>query len=66
MEIHEKIRSLREKKGISQRDAAQLAGITFQKWNELERGRVNQSRGMTVKMLRKIAHALGVKPGDLL
>lgn len=66
MEIHEKIQSVRKKKGMTQAEAARRAGITYQKWNDIERGRVNQSRGMTVKMLRKIARALGVEPGELL
>jgi transcriptional regulator with XRE-family HTH domain len=60
----EKIRTLREKLGISQQDAADRAGLgTRQRWSNLEAGRFPNIELVT---LERIAKALGVKARDLL
>jgi transcriptional regulator with XRE-family HTH domain len=60
----EKIRSLREKRGLTQEAAAELAGLkNRQYWNNIETGqRVN----VTIDTLEKVAKALGCKAKDLL
>lgn len=63
MEIGEKIRKLRIAKGITQAELARRAGWMPQRLNHLERGRRTD---LHVSTLRKIAAALGVKPGELL
>lgn len=62
---HAKVKALRIKHGLSQGDAAKLAGFkTRQQWSNLER----DATGYAVSMssLEKIAKALGVKAKDLL
>jgi transcriptional regulator with XRE-family HTH domain len=61
---HEKIRELRESLGLTQEQAAKLAGMKGKaQWSELERGRY---KSMTVTTLERVAAALGVKARDLL
>ena len=59
-----RIRQLRLKLGLSQDEAAQLAGLSGrQQWNNIETGdRPNPS----IETVEKIAKALGVKVDDLL
>ncbi|HEY7115128.1 MAG TPA: helix-turn-helix transcriptional regulator [Tepidisphaeraceae bacterium] len=58
-----KIRALRDKLGLSQKQAAERAGLnTAQAWNNYECGR----REPRIAVLEKIATALGVKARDLL
>jgi transcriptional regulator with XRE-family HTH domain len=59
-----KIRQLREKRNLTQEDAAWAAGLNSrQHWNQIETGlRPN----ITVSMLEKIAKALKIKAKDLL
>jgi transcriptional regulator with XRE-family HTH domain len=58
------IKRLRERKGLTQEEAAQKAGLPGrQRWNEIESGR---KANVTVETLEKIAAALGVKAKDLL
>jgi transcriptional regulator with XRE-family HTH domain len=60
----EKVRELRERAGLSQAEAAKLAGLANQAaWQQIESGaRPNP----TVDTLDKIARALGCKAKDLL
>jgi transcriptional regulator with XRE-family HTH domain len=59
-----KIKSLREKLGLTQDDAAMRAGFASrQRWNDIESGR---KASVTVNTLEQIAKALGVKGKDLL
>jgi transcriptional regulator with XRE-family HTH domain len=60
----DKIKSLREKLGLTQEAAAERAGFqSRQAWNNIESGR--QAK-ITLQTLDKIADALGVKAKDLL
>ena len=60
----EKIKRLREKKNMSQLEAAMASGLTSkQRWNHIETGRF---QNVTVDTLEKIAKALGVRAKDLL
>jgi DNA-binding XRE family transcriptional regulator len=61
----EKLRSAREKAGLTQEQAAQKSGIgrTRQKWSDLENG---ERTNITLNTLDRIAAALGVKAKDLL
>lgn len=59
-----KVKSLREKMGITQQEAAEGAGMTSkQQWNDIESGR---RPNVSLDTLNKIAKALGVKAKDLL
>jgi transcriptional regulator with XRE-family HTH domain len=64
-----KIKSLRERKGWSQAQAAMAAGLSEsensagQRWSAIESGR---KASITVDTLERIAAALGVKAKDLL
>ena len=62
MELHEKIRTLRVKRGLSQKQLASTIGVsdkTISKW-ECARGNIG------LKELEKLAEALGVHTDDLL
>jgi transcriptional regulator with XRE-family HTH domain len=60
----ERIKALREKLGLTQDEAARLAGFTSrQAWNNLEGGAVPNPRADT---LAKVAKALGCRMEDLL
>lgn len=60
----EKIKALREKKGLTQVHAAKLAGLANrQHWNQIESGLRDN---LTIKSLEKVAEALGVRGKDLL
>ena len=60
----EKIERLREGRGLSQEEAARLAGLGGrQKWSDIVAGR---RKNVTIETLEKIAKALGVKARDLL
>ncbi|MGE5611211.1 MAG: helix-turn-helix domain-containing protein [Bacillota bacterium] len=60
----EKIRELREKAGLTQQQAAELAKLkSRQHWNEIESGR---QTNITMDTLERIASALGVKAKGLL
>ena len=62
----EKMRRLREERGLSQMEAAKLADVSPQRWNNLERGRSLGPSGVTTATLQKIAKALGVSVAELL
>lgn len=55
------VRSLRKKKGLSQEDIADKAGIHVTYLSGVERG----ARNPTVIVLRRLAFALGVNTKDL-
>lgn len=60
----DKIKRLREERGLTMEQAAKLAGLpSRQRWNDLEAGRKPDIR---VSTLEAVAKALGVKPADLL
>ena len=61
-----KIRALREKRRLTQVEAAKLAGMSQQQWANVEGGHTGQTRGISLTTLDKIASALGVKSKDLL
>jgi transcriptional regulator with XRE-family HTH domain len=58
----ELIRLLRRRKGWTQRDLAQAAGVTQTTIVRLEKGK----RGAMISTIRKVAEALGVPPAELL
>jgi transcriptional regulator with XRE-family HTH domain len=60
----DKMRALREKRGLTQDAAATRAGFkSRQAWNNIESGR---HATVTLQTLDRIAEALGVKAKDLL
>jgi transcriptional regulator with XRE-family HTH domain len=65
----EKVRSLRERRGMTQAEAAKAAGLARsennarQRWSAIEGGR---RANVTLETLGRIAKALGVNPRDLL
>jgi len=61
-QVGERIRSLRNARALSQQALAEKAGISYKYLGEVERGQVNVS----VEVLVKIASAMGVAPGMLL
>lgn len=56
-------KALREKTRLTQGEAAMLAGLTVQRWSDLENGRHKNPRVLT---LVKVAQVLGCKVDDLL
>lgn len=61
-EIGARIRSLRKASGLSQQALAERAGVSYKYLGEIERGQVN----LSVEILMKIAEALHVKAGEIL
>lgn len=61
--LAENIKRFRKKKGISQDRLAKLADVTHTTLVKIESG---ANRNPTIKTLKKIADALGVKIDDLL
>ena len=59
--LGEKIKSIREKKKLTQEDLADKAGIDVSYLAKIENGYVNT----TIRYLIKISRALGVKAKDL-
>lgn len=60
--LGKRIRELRKASGLSQDQAAELAGISGKYLGEVERGEVNA----TILVVAKLADALQVAPSDLL
>tara|TARA_B100000614_G_scaffold261073_1_gene289601 strand:+ start:1842 stop:2171 length:330 start_codon:yes stop_codon:yes gene_type:complete len=56
------IKQLRREQKLSQQALAELAGISYKYLGEIERGQVN----LSVEVLVKIAESFQVPPGDLL
>lgn len=61
-----KIRAVRERRKLTQADAAAKAGMSQQQWANVEGGHTGGKRGISLATLDKIANALGVKARDLL
>lgn len=61
-EIGKKIKTIREKKGLTQAEVAEKAGIHFNYFARVERGEVDAR----IPIIEKIAKALGVKSSDIL
>ena len=57
----DRVRELREKRGISQQKLSELAGLNRNYVSDVERGRRNPCLGNIVKL----AEALDVAPGEL-
>ena len=57
----ERVRELREKRGVSQQRLSELAGLNRNYVSDVERGRRNPCLGSIVKL----AEALDVAPGEL-
>lgn len=57
----ERLKELREKRGVSQQRLSELAGLNRNYVSDVERGRRNPCLGNIVK----IAEALDVAPGEL-
>ncbi len=57
-----RIKELREARGLSQAALAEHVGVRQATINDLENG---HSRQDTLALLEKLAHALGVEPGEL-
>jgi transcriptional regulator with XRE-family HTH domain len=60
--MHNRIRELREKRGLSLQQVAEGAGTTFQQIHKLELGK----RRLTDEWMRRLAPVLGVHPAALL
>ena len=60
--VGNKLLALRKKKGMTQTETAEAAGLSDRTYAEIERGTVN----MRVDTLLRICHALGVTPDDIL
>jgi transcriptional regulator with XRE-family HTH domain len=59
-----RIKELREGRGLSQEEAARIAGVGGrQNWNAIENGR---KANITLETLAAVAKALGVKAKELL
>ena len=58
-----KITKLREDLGLTQQQAAERAGFTLQRWNDIERGREPNPKLNTIEA---VAKALEVKAAELL
>lgn len=57
-----KVREIRKQKGLSQEELAFRSGLHRTYISDIERG----DRNVSVKNIEKIAHALGIKPSELL
>lgn len=60
--VGNRIRSLRKQSTLSQQTLAERAGISYKYLGEIERGKVN----LSVEILLKIAQALHVEAGEIL
>lgn len=60
--VGNKLLALRKKKGLTQAEAAEAAGLSDRTYADIERGSVN----MRVETLLRICSALGVTPDDIL
>jgi len=61
-QIGARVRVLRFERGLSMLDLAKIAGCSPDGLMQIELGR----SAMTIKTMRKLAHALGVRPFDIL
>jgi transcriptional regulator with XRE-family HTH domain len=56
------LKTIRKKRGVTQRFIAESAGVNVQTIRDIEAGR----RGTSLELLGKIAHSLNVKASDML
>ena len=61
-EIGDRLRTLRKHNGLSQQALAEKAGISYKYLGEIERGQVN----LSLEIFMKIAEALNTPAGDIL
>jgi transcriptional regulator with XRE-family HTH domain len=63
-----KVKQWREARGLTQGQAARMAGFGGGKrrWKEIETGQPPTRRGMSITTVSKVAKALGVQPRDIL
>lgn len=61
--LGDRIRTIREQRSLLSHEAAALAGMSPQRWSNLERG---QRQRVTPETLRRLARALGVTVDELL
>ena len=61
MKQNEKIKKIRQYRGLTQRDVAQKMGVSVQSYSQYETGKRNPTR----KTLDKIAAAIGCKTSDI-
>ncbi|GAB3653099.1 helix-turn-helix transcriptional regulator [Actinocorallia lasiicapitis] len=61
--LGERLRTVRKRRGLSQRDLAALAGVSVSLIRKLEQGERDDTR---LETLRKLASALGVRTSDLI
>jgi len=57
-----RLKELRRERALSQRELAQLSGVSYDAIAKLERGR----REAQPRTVRRLAEALGVEPGELM
>ena len=62
MSYGEKIKSIRESKGMTQEDLGEMIGVSKQMICQLERG----TKNLTLQITAQIADALGVKMVDII
>jgi transcriptional regulator with XRE-family HTH domain len=62
MEVGQKIRAVRDAKGMTAREVVAITGMGAPSYSRIETG----ANEPNIDSLKKIAAALGVKPGDLL
>ena len=62
MEVHEKIRKLRELRGFKQEAMANALGISVKAYSKIESGQI----ALTIPRLHQIAQVLGIEPGEIL
>lgn len=57
-----RLRAIRERRALTQEELAQMAGLNRVTVNTIEAGHAEPRAGT----IRKLAHALGVEPSDLM
>lgn len=60
--IGNKLLAIRKKRGLTQSEVAEAAGLSDRTYAEIERGSVN----MRVDTMLRICHALGITPDDIM
>lgn len=61
LNFHERLLIIRKRKGLTQTQLAEMAGLSLPTITALERG-----HGFSIKTLNKLAEALSVEPSHLL
>jgi transcriptional regulator with XRE-family HTH domain len=60
------VRRERQRRKLTQAETARLAGIDVATLNKIEKGHREDDRGPSLSVIRRLAAALGVPPGQLL